>query len=182
MHTLLNYWGKLETRTKHTIDLLLMAAEARCGLHQSQDCSSPQSLKSNKKLNEKRKKALASIEDIIERGGVHGGNNSHKESRSILIEQLYNTIIQSLSERVTMRQLWLDREADAIFNRMELEYQPLIVPFLFEYNDNLVNPDTPNEDHGKSPLIGSPSGLKSICRQLEKAQVAYISCNRLDLA
>lgn len=140
-------------------------------------------MKSHKKLNEKRKKALASIEDITQRAGVNHGNPSQKDAPATLIEPLYNAIIQSLDERAKMRQLWLDREADPIFNRMSHEYLPLSVPFVFECKDSAMSSitDTDNSERGHSPLVGSPKGLKSICRDLEKARVAYISCNRSDL-
>jgi len=187
INILLDYWSKLEYRTKQIIDLLLLGAEARCGLyplHNKAENPTSEAWKTQKKLNEKRKKALASIEDMIQRGNVHNGNTSQKTS-STIIDLLYDTMIQSLNERSKMRQLWQDREADPIFQRLDHEYRPLSLPFVFEYHDTAETSTAANtldqEFIGKSPLVGSPSGLNSICRTLEKARVAYISCNPSDL-
>jgi hypothetical protein len=149
-----------------------LAAEARCGHGLS---GHDDTTRSHKKINEKRKKALASMEDMIQRGE----NNAACH--------LYDTMIHSLEERATMRQEWMNRESDPIFHRMDQDYKPLPVPFIFECNNkndseipSMRGKDsdqmTDHDDYGTSPMIGSPQGLKSLCRDLEKARDAYHSC------
>jgi alpha-ketoglutarate-dependent dioxygenase FTO len=164
---LLQYWSKLETRTKAVVDLLEMAAEGKC---LSDDKSGPPPSRAERKLRDKRKKAVATLNDIIDR------DNATKNAAQLL----YEPIIELLSERATMRELWIKREHDHAFKEMELCHRPMVIPFEFDTTSDDVK-SAENDIVSKSPMPGTPQDLRTTGDRLKAFEKAWLSGNSKDL-
>jgi hypothetical protein len=154
---LLRYWSQLEIRTYQTISLLRLAAEGRCGyeLHPN-DGSVPS--KTERKARVKRKKAEATVVDLLEREG-HGAS------------YVYESMADMLEERATMRELWIKREKDHVFHSMGVECRPMQCPFSF-----LAAIDAQQSgERAFSPMAGLPADLRTASKDLRRALYAYKS-------
>ena len=120
---LFQYWEQLEARTRQVLLILKHASEEKCGVVSSSDDDS---------LHQKRAQALALLLPMLQGGGniVYG---KEKASSSTL---LYNTFADILLERAQKRQLWLQREQDAIFKRMPAGCRPIPFPARFWGEDD----------------------------------------------
>jgi alpha-ketoglutarate-dependent dioxygenase FTO len=150
MRSLLGYWSKLESRTKHVIDLLHTAAEGRCHsqkINRSDGDSVPS--RRERKSREKRKKAASVVEEIVAR-------REDAENASAL-EQIYEPFAALLEDRAEMRELWAQREKDGVFLELDPSNRPMHVPFEFG-----VEMDNDERDSGFSPLQGSPTHIREL--------------------
>jgi alpha-ketoglutarate-dependent dioxygenase FTO len=164
---LLQYWSKLETRTRAVVDLLEMAAEGKC---LRDDKSGPAPSRVERKLREKRKKAVATLNDILDRDSA----------TTNAVQLLYEPIIELLLERATMRELWIKREHDHAFREMEPCHRPMAIPF--EFNTTSDDGKSAKDDIvSKSPMPGSPQDLRTIGDRLEAFGTAWLSGNSKDL-
>jgi mRNA N6-methyladenine demethylase len=142
MQQLLKYWSQLEERTVQTTDLLQLAAEGQCRLSIS-DCPSRQ----ERKLRDKRKKALTTLDELMSRGAEN--------------TDIYESLADLLEERGKMRDLWGKREKDHVFTKMDQESRPLPVPFYFESSSS--------SEPGHSQLIADVHMTASDLRKFGKA-------------
>jgi len=165
---LLKYWSLLEKRTKQVIDLLTFAAEAKC--HNDVTKSSSMDRK-EKKIFEKQKKALVTVEDLVKRG--EGSTSISKNAAEVLFEPF--SIL--LEERAKMRDLWKKREKDGVFKGMSQEYRPLTVPFQFNHVDTDSSNSSGPKETGVSPLPGSPVELYDLAKSLRDCAKAYQTQN-----
>ncbi len=175
MCQLLKYWGRLESRTKQVIDLLKFAAVARCETNEKKDGDRVPS-RAERKMREKQKKALSTVEDLIERGSDSVDDSSNR--KSIVNSMFYEPICELLLERAKMRSLWLERQNDGVFHSMPADYKPLPVPLHF----GVSNPSSiMNVEVGISPLGGTAEELLQLTNNLKKSCKAYISQRSEDL-
>lgn len=164
---LLKYWSLLEKRTKQVIDLLTFAAHAKC----HNDLSKSSSIdRKEKKILEKQKKALTTVEDLMKRGE---GTNSSKNVEEVL----YEPFAILLEERAKMRELWNKREKDGVFKGMSQEYRPLTVPFQFNHMETDPSNVSLSKETGISPLPGLPAELDSLAASLRSCAKAYQTQN-----
>ena len=147
---LLKHWSQLEERTKQSIDYLRLAAECQCGMN-DHDSSSPP----DRKLREKRKKALGNLEELMSRGTEN--------------VEIYESLADLLKERARIRDLWGKREKDHAFTKMDPESRPLQVPLLFESSCC---------EAGHSPLAADAD---IIATDLEAFGRAFVSKDRNDI-
>lgn len=104
----------LELRTKQVLDMLRYASEGRCYLLESKGKGSKDSgnviaTRSDKKLLEKRKKALRSVAQILGRG-IDGTESSDDTTSVKALEILFNPFKELFEDRTKMRHLWSLRE------------------------------------------------------------------------
>jgi hypothetical protein len=165
---LLQYWSKLETRTKAVIDLLEMAAEGKCLGDDNK--SGPAPSRAERKLRDKRKKAVATLNDILDR------DSATKDAAQLL----YEPIIELLAERATMRELWIKREHDHAFKEMEMCHRPMIIPFDFDTTSDDIKSA---EEYivSKSPMPGTPQVLRTTGDRLKAFGKAWLSGSSKDL-
>jgi alpha-ketoglutarate-dependent dioxygenase FTO len=152
MQRLLRYWSQLETRTKQTIDLLQLAAEARCG------SDGPPSSKVERKRRDKRKKALETVDELVSRVGT---------ARTTAIQSLYDPLADLLRERAEMRRLWRKREEEHVFRELDRSQRPLPVPF--EYGMDAKS------DGGKFAVSPMPEDLSAMADRLVALGRAFVS-------
>jgi hypothetical protein len=164
---LLQHWSKLETRTKAVVDLLEMAAEGKC---LRDDKSGPPPSRVERRLREKRKKAVATLNDIIDR------DSAAKNA----VQLLYEPIIELLLERATMRELWIKREHDHAFREMEPCHRPMAIPFDFNTTGDDVN-SAKDDIVSNSPMPGTPVDLRTTGDRLKAFGKAWLSGNMKDL-
>jgi len=231
MCNLLKYWGQLETRTKQVLDLLRLASEQRCGASSSSTLpitttttktmiatktmehtrhtntttatttTTQVPSRAERKLKDKRKKALLAIEDILTRGDDNHSSGSHTKHTktnnktktttgggSDALERLYAPFATLIQERATMRALWKKREGDHVFRTMGAEYRPIPVPFRFNTIQQVGGGVVTNgdggggmEEVGISPIDGSPEGLGKISDDLIRLGKAFCSGRAVDL-
>jgi len=148
------------------VNLLKLAAEERCDYSCSIEASSS---RRERKLKEKRNKALATVEDILGRG--IDGSDSPKQL-------LYDSMASLISERAALREMWSDRENDSVFKRMDAGCQPIPFPVIFNCNGNATNDAN---DVGQSPLGGSPEFLKNLAEDIKVWGDCYESKDRSKL-
>ena len=113
---LLSYWSQLEKRTKQMIDLLQFAAEGRCKVGESEQVPTS---KKERKARDRRKKALGSVDDLLQRA-------SNDEDKNAL-KSIYEPLADLMAQRAEMRELWAKREKDHVFHEMAEECRPLPV-------------------------------------------------------
>jgi len=166
--TLLEYWSKLEERTKQTVGMLQLGAEGQCGLDELSVMNVPPPPRFERKLREKRRKARDSINELMLRGGSHSADS---------IKDLYESMAILLEERGKMRELWLQRETDEVFQEVSQEERPLPVPLKFSQQGNTSG----SEVGGVSPMPGLPTELSDMACNLRRCGAAFISGDRLDL-
>lgn len=166
---LLKYWSRLEERTKQIVSMLQLGAEGQCGLHESSSSQKvkPQT-KSERKLRDRRRKARDSIRELLARA---------ESNKTAYVEALYETIATLLEERGKMRELWLQRETDMVFQELSEEERPLPIPLEFSHHGH----NKGLEDRGISPMPGLPVELNDIASSLRKCGAAFISGEKLDL-
>lgn len=205
---LLKYWGQLETRTRQVLDLLRLASEQRCSsstsstLPTTASTSTVDHLRGNntttqipsraeRKLKDKRKKALVAVEDIMSRGDDNPTSNSYSttttninktKTNSNTLECLYVPFAKLLQERANVRALWKKREGDHVFRIMGAEYKPIPVPFHFnalQVGGGVVGVE--GDEVGMSPIEGTPEGLSIISEDLIRLGNAFLSGRGADL-
>ena len=154
---LLQYWSRLEARTKQVIDLLQGAAEAV--IYAKNTTTSPSSNEIPSRLERKKREKMKKSESIVKE--LLNRSTDENEASSLL----YEPYAQLLEERATIRQLWQKRESDVVFQRMNQDCRPIPVPFQYESGSTS---DDRNNEVGKSPLVGTPEGLKQIAAQLRQ--------------
>lgn len=179
IHQLLRYWTLLENRTKQVLDLLRYAAEERCDLSNNDNCNKQ---RAERKVKQRRKKALASVEEILERSR----NNNAKKNNEDVVKLCYDPIIELLEERATMRLLWNKRENDHLYKIMpkDSDYRPLDVPFQFQGRISLSNQSqqvTTVKEKAISPLDGTTEGLQQIIHDMKCFAKAFVSGQKSDL-
>lgn len=103
---LFRYWEKLEARTRQILSILQYAAEERCGVSSSGSV-----------LREKRKASLAVIHDTLGSRDPRG--------------PVYDTFSSLLRQRSKKRELWLQRESDALFKHMPPGCRPIPFPAVY---------------------------------------------------
>lgn len=172
---LLNYWSRLEQRTKQVIDILSYAAKERCRIKEGEQKES--SLR--RKERDKQKKSLAAINEILTRGK---DNNSDVQSNNAF-DTMYSPIITMIEERANIRRLWEEREHDRVFKYMSYEYKPIKVPFRFNVIgvSNVSSKTNVDDFYGESPLVGSHEQLKNMSNHLKQFGRAFLSQNSSDL-
>ena len=124
--------------------------------------------RAQRKAREKEKKALATVEDLVDRSGNEVEDAKHG---------IFQPFAELLEERARMRKLWVKREKDHVFREMPEDCRPMAVPFQF---------DTPGDQKltgevGISPLPGSSDDLKLLASNLESYGKAYLSKSAADL-
>lgn len=150
----------LETRTLQVVNTLKLAVEGHCGI----SCTDEESkLPRERKLRRGRKKALAAVEGILSRSS--DGPVSPKEL-------LYDNVASLISERASLREMWWNRENDAVFKKMGAEYQPIPFPVIYNFIGDI--PKVP-DGVGRSPLSGSAEFLKEVATGLEALGDCYES-------
>ena len=169
---LLNYWGRLEQRTKQVIDILSNAAKERCRIKDGEQKDS--SLR--RKERDKQKKSLAAIDEILTRG--KDNNNSDVQSNNAY-DTIYSPIITMIEEKANMRRLWKEREHDRVFKYISYEYKPIEVPFRFNVigASNVSSKEKVDDFYGESPLPGSHEELKIMTHDLKQFGRAFMSQN-----
>jgi alpha-ketoglutarate-dependent dioxygenase FTO len=166
IQNLLQYWSKLETRTRAVIDLLEIAAEGKC---QGEDKNGAPPSRVERRLRDKRKKAVATVNDILDR------DSAPKDA----VQLLYEPIVELLSERATMRELWIKREHDHAFREMEPCHRPIDIPFLFS---TMSDEKSAKDDMvAKSPMPGMPQDLRAIGDRLKACGKAWLWGDAKDL-
>lgn len=170
------YWNQLEQRTYHTVTLLRWAAEGRC-LRPS-DAAGAAS-RAERKLRDKRKKAAATLRDVLDRELSSPSNNSNNKNNnsegSIL---MYESMAGLLEERAVMRELWGKREKDHVFRDMSAEYRPLPLPCRFGVVGPVVDEKSSSacqSEQGVSPMPGTPEELRTLAMDLRALGRAYVS-------
>ena len=173
---LLKYWSRLEHRTKQVIDILHYAAKERCRTREGGEQNNI-NLPLKRKERDKQKKSLATIEDILSRGGKDDNNSVIVKSDAL--NSIYIPMSMLLEERSNMRMLWDQRQNDRVFKSMPSEYKPIIVPFQFNVigpaNNTSSKNNTLQDIHGESPLSGSYQDLKRTSEDLKQFGVAFMS-------
>ena len=182
--TLLKYWTKLEVRTKQVLDVLSLASQERCHINLSVSSTSTSLFRSQKKLREKKRKALVAMENIL--------NRTHE----LTANDIYTSMSELIEGRAMMRLQWAQRENDHVFKRMSTDYKPIKAPLLFNTQNNyekdeicaspLLVPRSHEElsliqEVGSSPLPGSAEYLLQIAQDLKKFGTAYDTKNTSDL-
>lgn len=165
---LLKYWSQLENRTNQVIELLCNASMARCGMHEKKDDVDTVPSRQERKRREKQKKALASIEDLLNRNSNEGSKNV--DAYTLLFEP----ICLMLKERTEMRVLFTARASDGVFHSLDEDYHPLPIPFCFDS----TNHDSKGKECALSPL---PRDLSKTCEKILKYGKAFMSRNPNDL-
>jgi hypothetical protein len=167
MKQLVRYWSQLEGRTKQVLDFLRSAAEERC--HREGESSTSQTpSRAERKARERRRKALASMEELLERSNI--GNDD-------VLKSVYEPMAEILEERAGMRELWAKREHDHVFRELAKEYRPMEFPVTY----GCPTDAKAKEGCGVSPLEGSPQALQEIAASLRALGNAYMSRNANDL-
>jgi mRNA N6-methyladenine demethylase len=161
---LLSYWSLLEDRTKQTIDWLKLAVEAQCGVDAFID--SQLLSRMERKLHDKRKKALKGLSDLMDR----------KLGEASIRLEVYESLASLLEERATMREMWLKRERDGVFHDVPFDDRPMPLPV--EFNCHEIQK---NKGKGQSRMPGSFSDLRDIASQLRHWGRAFESGNKQDL-
>ena len=107
---MLQYWSRLEVRTKQVIDLLQGAAEAVILAKNNNNNNNSKEIPSRveRKKRERMKKSEGIVKDLL--------NRSTDENDASTL--LYEPYAQLLEERAMIRQLWQKRELDVVFQRM----------------------------------------------------------------
>ena len=164
---MLSYWSQLESRTKQVVDFLRAAAEGRCGL--GGPGLDQASSKAGRKERERRKKALATLEDILDR--------CKSVDEKDALKSVYKPLAELLEQRAEMRGHWAKREKDHVFHEVEQECRPMLIPIHYERPAN----EKRSLECGSSPLPGSEVGLKKIAASLRALGKAYNSKNSRDL-
>lgn len=118
LRELFRYWESLESRTRQVLLMLQHAAEERCGCFCSSiSVGTADTSRSDKKLKEKRKKALAAVHEIA-------GDVVHRK-------QLYTSMAGLLRDRSKIRSLWKQRERDPAFLKVPDSARPLPFPVAY---------------------------------------------------
>ncbi|CAJ1942268.1 unnamed protein product [Cylindrotheca closterium] len=168
MQKLLRFWTLLENRTRQVVTLLKAAAEERCGVGTYSDRNDDKPSRKERKAKERRKKALACIEDLLTRSSL----DEHSA-----LENIYEPLAEVINERAVMRELWQKREKDHVFRELGPECRPMDVPFQFNVPEGTKQVD----EYGMSPIDGTPNGLKQISEDLRVAGRAYLPRKASDL-
>jgi len=166
----LKYWSQLETRTQQVTNILKLAAEERCGYGRT--IESAVISRSERKLRDKRKKALSAIEEIMDRGGAKEDTSPN--------ELIYKGIASLLSERAELRNMWSKRELDPVFSRMEVKCRPISFPVVYNCCDGNAgsrnNIKVVDDEIGRSPFLdGSPEFLSKLAKDMEQWGDCYMS-------
>ena len=153
----MQYWSRLEVRTKQVIDLLQGAAEAVILAKNNNNNNNSKEIPSRveRKKRERMKKSEGIVKDLL--------NRSTDENDASTL--LYEPYAQLLEERAMIRQLWQKRELDVVFQRMNQDCRPIPIPFQYQCSSTNNND---NIEVGVSPLVGTPEGLKQIATQLRQ--------------
>ncbi len=208
--SLWDLWSQLETRTFQTIQLLGYAAEGRCLNNHNTDNSaciatdengesqrnaySSSNLKLERKLRAKRKKAVSTILDLLNRESASEEMTPNRDNTV----SLYESFVTVLEERATMRELWLLREADPAFKKMSEHDRPIAFPARFgstEYSDGeesaqfstnrleqpCINGDSSQQQLGLSPMPGSSAELRNLASTIRAWGSAFVSTDSDDL-
>jgi hypothetical protein len=166
---LLRFWSQLEKRTHQTMELLKAAAEQRCGFDVADTVSDSKPSKAVRKARERRKKALATVEDLLARSNT-------SEEKDVL-HSIFEPLCELLEQRSVMREQWSKREHDHAFRELGPECRPLNVPLRFNADDSTKQAD----ECGSSPMKGSPAELKQIIEDLRDYGKAFQSKKLQDL-
>jgi len=153
INQLLKYWSQLESRTFQVLQMLKYAAEARCHAKLSYTQN-----KMERKLVNKRQKALVAMENILFRNG------------DIDVSKIYDEIAVLIDDRAAKREQWRAREEDPVFDRMPQSCRPLTLPL--KYGTSQISSV---DNLGVSPLEGSPVYLRKLVDHLKSWNAAFIS-------
>ena len=172
MEQLLRYWSQLEGRTKQVIDFLRAAAEERCsrGNNSHQATSAATTSRVERKAKERRRKALTSMEELLQRTNTN---------TSEVTLNIYGPIADLLEERAEMRKLWSKREGDHVFRELPNDQRPMELPIIF--CSTLDSKDEGACVKGISPLDGSLESLTTLATSLRAFGRAYMTQNLKDL-
>jgi len=147
---ILGYWSQLEERTRQTIELLRLGAEGKCKMEISQNTVS----REERKLRDKRKKALVTLEELVSRASENS--------------DMFESLAGLLDERAKMRELWGKREKDHAFTKIDHESRPLPIPFYFA---------SCSSEAGHSRMIADVSAIASELRAFGKAFETSKECD-----
>jgi FTO catalytic domain/FTO C-terminal domain len=182
MRKLLEYWTRLEARTKQTIDFLLHAAEGKC-LNGRCDTSSRSvgvtSLsRQDRKHRDRCQKSRLAMEEVLDRSAGAESGTVGKPSDTPAVTDLYDGFAKLVEDRATMRELWSQRAEDPAFRQMPSTCRPLPAPFVFEVpGEHDTNGSTASissvKVNGTSPLVGTPVGLRKVAQTIRKSGRAY---------
>ena len=144
-------WGRCHNNNKHVTD---------ASLHRQE-----------RKLKDKQKKALNSIEELLNR----------KSGQMCAYSDIYEPFAVILEERATMRVKWSERENDCVFKKISEDYKP--IPFPAEYSSNkLLHTSTGRKNFGVSSMVGGdPKDLRRIAKVLRALGKAYLTRKISDL-
>ena len=180
----------MEARTSQIVDLLRHAAEGRCGVgaegnggRTATSTQSPPS-RAERKAREKRKKAFATIEELLGRS-LSGSGSTASMAGSNAREAFYQPMADLLAERAKMRELWEKRERDHVFREMDRGCRPLPTPLHFSDDRDTERGSNHgiarDAAFGKSPLPGNPQLLRELAKNMDEWGSAYISGKPEDL-
>ena len=160
------YWQQLEERTRQTIELLQLAAQGKCTDNNNKidDKEGPPPSKAERKRRDKERKALTTLQGLIERSTAADGMHSGHDALSLI----YRPFAELLQERATLREKWQKREKDHAFVTMQQQFRPL--PWPVQYNSQ-SDPHSPLNTEKDSTVVvssmpGSPGELNQIAEQL----------------
>jgi hypothetical protein len=175
-----SYWSQLETRTHQTVTFLRLAAEGRCCCCvQSSLTSDVVPTKAERKLRDKRKKAVATMQELLDRESSYATPDSDRGGAPPT-PPIYESMAALLEERAVMRELWAKREKDRVFREMSQEYRPLPRPCRYGRPMD-EKPTTPVDEQGSSPMPGTPEELRQVAANLRFLGRAFVSGNATDL-
>ena len=133
------------------------------------DSSAKVTTKAGRKAKERRKKALATLEDLLAR-------NSSLEEKDAS-KSFYEPLAELIQQRSVMRDHWAKREKDYVFRELDEDCRPMTIPFQFNVKEGTKQ----TGEVGISPMNGSPLELKAIAEDLLAYGKAYQSGKRSDL-
>jgi hypothetical protein len=135
-----------------------------------------------KKIRDKKRKALAAMENIL--------NRTHELNAN----DIYISVSELIEGRAMMRLQWAQRENDRVFKRMSGDYKPIKVPLLFKIESNDKQDEAGSsplpgsaeelsriDEAGSSPLPGSAEYLSQIAEGLKKYGTAFLTKNTAGL-
>ena len=121
-----------------------------------------------RKIKEKQKKSMTSIEELLQR----------KSEKMCVYSDIYDAFAVLIEDRATMREKWEERENDSIYKRISNDYKPIRFPVTYL----LKSGDKSGEILGVSSMIGGePKDLRQIANTLRQLGKAYVSQKRSDL-
>jgi len=166
---LFHYWTILEQRTKSVLDLLRFAAEEKVGKgdqSSNNNTIKPSPSRKDRKLKEKRKKAITSLQHILERSGSLEDKTSiqHSDRRSFYM--IYQPLSGCIRDRAEKRNHWASRENDPVFYSMDKDCRPIPFPVIYACNHENLSKNK-NDHLGHSPMGGTPEELLVVANALE---------------